>query len=141
MLRLFRHDQILQPPGIAIQPSPIHGLGVFASAAFAAGDVIETAPVILMEQEDKDLLQSTSLFSFYFVVNDAKFPVALGLGYSSLYNHAYSASAVYSISLKNKSITIKACKKISAGDEITLNYNGNADDSTPVYFRSEETPA
>lgn len=134
MLHLFRHDTIQQPPGIAIQPSPIHGLGVFASAPFAAGDIIETAPVILMEQEDKDLLQSTSLFSYYFVVGDAIFPVALGLGCASLYNHACPANAVYSISLKNKSIIIKACKNIAAGDEITLNYNGLPDDHSPVYF-------
>lgn len=134
MWSLFKQHKIHQPKNIAVQPSPNHGLGVFACAAFKPGTIIETAPVILMEQEDKDFLQSTSLFSYYFVVTDAKFPVALGLGFSSLYNHAYTANAVYSISLKNASITIKACKMIVPGEEITLNYNGIPDDITPVYF-------
>lgn len=134
MWSLFKQNKIHQPKGIAIQPSPIQGVGVFACTAFKPGTIIESAPVILMEQEDKDFLQTTSLFSYYFVVNDTKFPVALGLGFSSLYNHAYSANAVYSISLKDASITIKACKPIVPGEEITLNYNGNPDDATPVYF-------
>jgi SET domain-containing protein len=77
------------------------------------------------------------LYSYYFVVGDKRFPVALGLGYSSLYNHAYNANAVYSISLKNASIKITACQLIEPGQEITLNYNGSADDATPVYFAPE----
>ena len=134
MRSLFKQHQIQQPKNIAVQPSPIHGLGVFACTAFKPGTIIETAPVIMMAQEDKDFLQTTSLFSYYFVVTHAKFPVALGLGFSSLYNHAYSANAGYSISLKNASITIKACKLIVPGEEITLNYNGLPEDITPVYF-------
>lgn len=139
MLQLFKKKCILQPEAIEIKQSPLHGRGVFARKTFNTGAVIETAPVIVMEQLDKDFLQATTLFSYYFVVGDKKFPVALGLGYSSLYNHAYTANAVYSISLKDKTITIKACKLIRPGDEITLNYNGNPNDATPVYFEPEIT--
>jgi hypothetical protein len=134
MLRLFTHNKIQQAMHVVVQPSSLHGNGVFASQSFKPGAVVETAPVILMEQQDKDFLQTTMLFDFYFVVGDKNFPVALGLGYSSLYNHSYNANARYSISLKNSSITITACKAIKPGDEITLNYNGNPDDATPVYF-------
>jgi len=130
----FTQKAIVQPDDIAIKQSPLHGRGVFACKTFNPGAVIETAPVILMEQDDKDFLQATVLFSYYFVVGDKKFPVALGLGYSSLYNHAAHANAVYSISLKEAAITIKACKPIMPGDEITLNYNGSPDDTTAVYF-------
>jgi uncharacterized protein len=137
MLQFLKHTKIDQPAGIIIKPSELHGRGVFAGELFKPGAVIETAPVILMTQQDKDLLQATMLFSYYFVVGDKKFPVALGLGYSSLYNHAYSANALYSISLKNASIKITACKAIHPGDEITLNYNGSPDDATPVYFAAE----
>ena len=137
MLHLFGHAKIDQPAGIAIKPSSLHGNGVFAAQLFKPGTVIEIAPVILMEQADNNFLQGTMLFSYYFVVGDKKFPVALGLGYSSLYNHSYKANAVYSISLKNASIKITACKSILSGDEITLNYNGSPDDATPVYFPPE----
>lgn len=137
MLHWFKQKTIQQPEGITIKPSPLHGRGVFACTTFKAGAVIETAPAIIMEQIDKEFLQATSLFSYYFVVGDKKFPVALGLGYSSLYNHSYSANAVYSVSLKDETITIKACKNISIGEEITLNYNGSPNDDTPVYFAPE----
>lgn len=137
MFGLFKKECIRKAGGITVQPSPLHGRGVFACEKFSAGAVIETAPVILMEQEDKDFLQTTSLFSYYFLVGDEKFPVALGLGCSSLYNHSYHANAVYSISLKNETVVIKACKAILPGDEITLNYNGQPNDSTPVYFAPE----
>ncbi|MGF2411458.1 SET domain-containing protein-lysine N-methyltransferase [Ferruginibacter sp.] len=137
MFPFFKHTKIHQPAGVVINASKLHGNGVFALQGFKPGAVIETAPVILMEQADKDFLQTTMLYSYYFVVGDKNFPVVLGLGYSSLYNHSYSANAVYSISLKNASIKITACKTICFGDEITLNYNGSPDDATPVYFAPE----
>jgi uncharacterized protein len=133
----FNKKNISQPVGIAIQQSAIHGLGVFASKAFKAGAVVETAPVILLQKEERDFLQGTALFNYYFLIADTNSTVALGLGYSSLYNHAYNANALYNISLKDKTITIKACKTINAGDEITLNYNGSPNDVTPVYFAPE----
>ncbi|MGG9960536.1 SET domain-containing protein-lysine N-methyltransferase [Ferruginibacter sp. SUN106] len=139
MLHWFTKNKIRQPQGIAVQQSPLHGRGVFACKYFKPGAVIETAPVILLEKAERDFLQGTTLFSYYFVVADEKTPVALGLGYSSLYNHAYNANAVYSISLQGAAIIIKACKTIHAGDEITLNYNGSPDDTTPVYFPPEES--
>jgi hypothetical protein len=45
---------------------------------------------------------------------------------------------VYSISLKDETIKIKTCKMIRPGDEITLNYNGNPDDTTAVYFLPDQ---
>jgi hypothetical protein len=137
MLQLFKKKEIVLADGIIVQQSTIHGLGVFACKKFRSGESIEIAPVILMEQIDKEFLQTTTLFSYYFLVEDKKFPVALGLGYSSLYNHSYSANAIYSISLKDATIQISACKKVMPGDEITLNYNGRQDDVTPVYFVHE----
>ena len=137
MFQLFRHTKINQSAGVVIKPSSLHGNGVFAKQLFKPGAVIEIAPVILMEQADKDFLQTTMLYSYYFVVGNQQFPVALGLGYSSLYNHAYSANAVYYISLKNARIKITACQTIHPGEEITLNYNGSPNDTTPVYFPPE----
>lgn len=137
MFNWFNKRNILQPDGIEIKQSALHGRGVFACKAFKAGAVVEAAPVILLQKEERDFLRGTALFNYYFLIADENSTVALGLGYSSLYNHAYSANALYSISLKDKTITIKACKNISMGDEITLNYNGNPDDATAVYFAPE----
>lgn len=137
MFNWFNKKNIYQPDGIEIKQSALHGRGVFACKVFKAGAVVETAPVILLQKEERDFLQGTALFNYYFLIADEITSVALGLGYSSLYNHAYSANALYSISLKDKTITIKACKNINMGDEITMNYNGSPDDATAVYFAPE----
>lgn len=125
---------ILQPSGLSVQPSPIHGLGVFSSIPVNQGELIERAPLILLETADKEYLQYSTLYHFYFVVNNKKTPAALGLGYSSLYNHSYDANTMYKVSVKKQCLDIIAARPIAAGEELTINYNGRPDDPTPVYF-------
>ncbi len=134
MFIFFTQNKIYQPGGISIQQSNIHGRGVFACRKFKSGTVIETAPLILLSATDKAFLQGTSLFSYYFLIENADTPAALGLGYSSVYNHSYDPNAEYTINLKNATLVIKACKTIFPNHEITLNYNGSVNDTTPVYF-------
>lgn len=134
MLRFFNTNKIYQPAGIEVRPSNLHGRGVFACKKFTSGAVIETAPLILLSATDKAFLQTTSLFSYYFLIADKTTPAALGLGYSAVYNHSYAANAVYTILIKDATLIIKACKTILPGNEITMNYNGTPNDATPVYF-------
>lgn len=134
MFKLFAKPKIYQATHLTINESQIHGKGVFAGMNFKTGDIVEIAPVILLDKTERELLQYTSLYAYYYLIAGNNAAVAVGLGYSSLYNHAGRANAVYSISIKEKSIQIKACKKIRIGEEITLNYNGLPDDETPVYF-------
>lgn len=109
-------------------------MGVNAKINFKPGELIEEAPVIAMDNREMDLLRNCSLRSYYFLVNNSKTCVVMGLGYNSLYNHAGNANAVYNINLLYSTISIGACKTISAGEEITINYNGKPDDLSPVYF-------
>ncbi len=134
MLHLFAKKIVEQPAGIEIKQSNIHGRGVFACKKFKPGAVIETAPLILLSTADKEYLQATTLYHYYFVIDNTATPAALGLGYSSVYNHSYTANAVYTVALEKTALIIKAYKTILPGEEITLNYNGKADDPSPVYF-------
>lgn len=131
---MFGKKTFTETSGIEVKESLLHDRGVFATVQFNPGDIIEEAPIILLQQHERELLQTTSLFGYYFLIGNEDTPVVLGLGNSSLYNHNCPANAVYTISLKTKSIIIKANKTISPEEEITLNYNGNPDDDTPVYF-------
>ena len=115
-------------------PSDIHGTGVFAKTNFKPGQLIEVAPVIAMDDREKNLLKNSSLHSYYFLVSSNTISAVMALGYTSLYNHASRANAKYSINLSELTISITACKSISAGEEITINYNGRPDDLSPVYF-------
>jgi SET domain-containing protein len=134
MAGLFRNKRLYQRNGVEIKQFPPRGQGVFAQKEFRPGATIEISPLILLAATEREYLQCTSLFRYYFLVGNRETPVALGLGYSSLYSHAGKANAAYSVSLEDASIIIKACKSIRPGDEITLNYNGSPDDTTPVYL-------
>jgi SET domain-containing protein len=68
------------------------------------------------------------------VVGSETFPVAVGLGYASLYNHAPQANATYRIAIRKAQIEIRAWRDINAGEEITINYNGRPDDPSPVWM-------
>lgn len=131
---VFWNSTIPQPAGILAKPSPLHGLGVFAEKSFTINDVIEKAPLILLKESDKELLEYTRLYHYYFVVDNPKTPAALGLGLSSLYNHSSAANACYRINVNKEYLEIIACKPVTPGEEITLNYNGRPNDPSPVYF-------
>jgi SET domain-containing protein len=133
-LSLFKKKIIQQASHLYIGESAIHGRGVFSSNALRKGELIERAPLILIDNTENDLLKQTSLYHYYFVVGNAKTPVAIGLGYSSVYNHAGKANATYTINLPAQLVEIRATAAIAAGEEITINYNGKADDDSPVHF-------
>ena len=59
--------------------------------------------------------------------------VAVALGFGSLYNHSYSPNARYEDWEPNKKRYV-AITDIAAGEEVTINYNGAAADTTPVGF-------
>lgn len=131
---IFKENNIRKPLYIESGKSKIHGRGVFAKEYFKPGAIIEKAPLILLDHTERENLQNTLLFDYYFLLNDKNFPVALALGMASLYNHAVNPNASYSILLKNKVMVLKAICAINAGDEITINYHGKPGDTTEVYF-------
>ena len=134
---LFQRKRNYKALQLEVGPSLIEGRGVFAKIDFKPGQLIEEAPVIAMDDREKDLLRNSSLHSYYFLVNNSSTCIVMGLGYSSLYNHADNANAVYSVDLSCLTISIKARKRIAAGEEITINYNGKPHDLSPVYFTGD----
>ena len=87
--------------GIELKQSDIHGLGVFARQKFKKGELIEKSPVILLNKMERELLQLTSLFSYYFLLKNYKTPAALGLGLSSMYNHSYNANGKFFVMINH----------------------------------------
>ena len=64
----------------------------------------------------------------------------LALGYGSLYNHSYRPNARY-VDLSERTKLFTAIRDIAAGEEITVNYNGEPEDQTPVGFDVVECPS
>src|SRR6218665_888826 len=92
-----------QPTGICVKKSPLQGRGVFAKTEIARGELVEAAPALYLTVEEKDILKHTSLFNYYFLVNNSRHPAVFGFGYASFYNHSPQANAFYSF-LSGKNI-------------------------------------
>lgn len=52
--------------GLEIRSSDIHGRGVFATCAFAAGDTVERCPAVVVPAAERHLLDGTHLYNYYF---------------------------------------------------------------------------
>ena len=115
------------------------GRGVFALRAIVAGEIIEQVPVLVLDRTDVEDEDSwTGLAGYCFEWGKGK--VALALGYGSLYNHSYQPNALYEDSGKQTK-TYRAIRNIAAAEEITINYNGEPHNETPVGFDVIEASA
>lgn len=107
------------------------GRGVFARRAIRKGAVIERVPVVIVPLKVVvDGKDNPALATYFYAWT--RTAVAIALGYGSLYNHSYSPNAVYTD--RDLTMVYRALRNISAGEEITVNYNGKPTDQTPVGF-------
>ena len=121
-------------PFLFVAESDGKGRGIFTSQTINPGDLIEVCLVIVMPKKELKIIDETVLFNYYFLWGEKQKKCAICLGYGSLYNHAYYANAQYKLDLNNKTIDFFCIKPIEAGDEITVNYNGESGDEKKVWF-------
>lgn len=114
--------------------SPGKGRGVFASADIAAGTVIELSPVIVMSGAERLLLDQTLLHDYIFEWGPEQERCCMALGYVPVYNHSYKSNAEYYMDFEKEEIEVKTVREIAAGEEVTINYNGDWDDEKKVWF-------
>lgn len=111
------------------------GKGMFCSKAILADTVIETAPVIVMSLEDRSHLDKTLLHDYIFEWQpNGKLLCCMALGQVPIYNHSYQSNCEYFMDYDAETIQIKTVRNIEAGEELTINYNGNWNDEKPVWF-------
>ena len=75
--------------------SPGKGRGVFARRPIAAGEVFETAPVLVVPAAEWSSIEKTVFFDYTFEWGWEGETAAIALGYGSLYNHSYTPNARY----------------------------------------------
>ena len=113
------------------------GRGVFTSSDIEAGTVVEISPVIVMNDEDRKLLDKTLLHDYIFEWGNSIKQCCMALGYVALYNHSYQSNCEYEMDFENELISIKAVRDIKAGEELLINYNGDWNDGKKVWFEAE----
>ena len=110
------------------------GRGVFSSEHLPSGTIIEIAPVIVLNAQDKKNLDQTHLHDYIFHWGKDELQCCVALGYVSIYNHDYHSNAEYEMDFETNTIRIQTVRNIKKGEEIFINYNGTWNDQTPVWF-------
>ena len=106
---------------IAVQDSPLHGLGVFACVDFAKDSVIERCFYLVID--DDDLQEINRLNDYLFTSPDVKSDYLCVLGCGMIYNHGTPPNAEWQIADDdNRFIEFTALEDIRAGDEILHDY-------------------
>ena len=110
------------------------GKGVFTKKNIAANTIIEVAPVIVLNKADRQHIDKTLLHDYIFEWGNNKQTCCMALGYIPMYNHSYTSNCEYFMDFETDTIFIKTVIKIIAGQELTINYNGDWNDSAKVWF-------
>ena len=103
------------------------GRGVFARQPIPAETVIERVPMLIFSGTELEAELADYAFEW------APGKVGLAMGYGSIYNHSFAPNAYYTDDGPQIKSYI-ALRDIEAGEEITINYNADPDDQTPVDF-------
>lgn len=119
-------------PPICIKHTGKYGRGIFATRDIKKDEWIESSPVVVSPKKDWKYLKKTSLFEHCFYWGDDD--TALALGYGSLFNHSYTPNARFDNNEERMTIDFYAHADIVAGEEITINYNGEVDDTDSLWF-------
>lgn len=115
------------------------GRGMFTSRNIKAGTIIEKAPVIVMSAEDRAMLDKTLLYNYIFEWNPAGQNLCcMALGTVPIYNHSYASNCEYFMDYDAEEMYIKTVADINAGEELTINYNGDWNDEKKVWFDVKE---
>ena len=113
------------------------GRGIFTKQKIAANTVIEDSPVIVMTSEERALLDKTLLHDYIFEWGSNKDKCCMALGFVSVYNHSYESNCEYFMDFEKEMIVIKTIRQVEKGEELTINYNGDWNDSKQVWFEVE----
>lgn len=115
------------------------GRGVFALCEFAAGDLIEAAPVIMFPRDDWWTSECNTVLNRYsFHWNDACACLVLGCG--SLYNHSADPNVACHCGV-NATMEFCANRRIEPGDELFISYaygSGALNEHQQIHYGIEE---
>ena len=124
----------MQLPYLYIKKTATKGRGVFTLEDIPEGTLIEIAPVLVLPTADRKKIDDSFLYNYYFLWHEGHTHYAIAFGYASLYNHDYDANCIYETYYEEEEIHIITNRAIKAGEELTINYNGEPDCKDKVWF-------
>lgn len=110
------------------------GRGVFTKIDIAPMTTIEISSVLVLNDKERELVEKTELYNYIFAWGDDEKSCCVAWGYISIYNHSFEPNCDYFMSFENQTILIQSIKPIKAGEELTINYNGETHIKDKLWF-------
>lgn len=121
-------------PILYIMETSQRGRGVFTTEPIPEGTTIEIAPVIVLSEADRAIVDTTLLHDYIFEWGEDERKAAVALGYVSIYNHNVDANCTYDMDFEQMTIQIQTKRAIAVDEELCINYNGDGVVDKPVWF-------
>lgn len=121
-------------PALEVVETEHKGKGILTKESIPADMVIEISPVVVMSANERISLDQTRLHDYIFVWGEKQDQCCMALGYVPVYNHSSQSNCEYFMDYEDELIFIKTVRDIAAGEELTINYNGDWNDQNPVWF-------
>ena len=86
-----------------------------------------------MNSVNNTLLKKIGLYQYAFQW-EQKDQVAIATGYGSLYNHSITPNLMHDCNYKREIIRFIALGEINSGEELTINYHGEPETDSPLWF-------
>lgn len=118
---------------LQVRETESRGRGVFTNRFIFRDGLIESSPVLVIPEDEIETLMETEFSSYLYHEFDGK-KAALAFGVGSLINHSYDPNTIFIYNSAKKTIDYYAYKDIYEGQEVLINYNGDPEDKTPVWF-------
>ncbi len=122
--------------------SPIKGRGAFAKQFIKEGTTIEKAPIILINDRELKQIEDSVVFNYTFHWNAPSVPpktrFAIAMSPCEFINHSFEPNMAYAYDYDAETIEFYTIKDVQPGEELTINYNGDPEDKTPMWFTTEE---
>lgn len=116
---------------ICVKETGKYGRGIFAIRDIKKDELIESSPIVVSPKNEWKYLEKTKLFYYCFYWGR---DTAIALGFGSLFNHSYTPNATFYNNEEQLTIDFYALTDIKAGEEITINYNGETEDQSKLWF-------
>ena len=121
-------------PYLYIGTTVYKGRGMFTSKSINTNTIIETSPVLVMRKGDREFIDKTLLHDYIFEWGIKKDTCCIALGYVSIYNHSYKSNCEYFMNFDDEIIEIKTVRAIEKDEELTINYNGDWNNTKKIWF-------
>lgn len=120
--------------GLRVADTDSKGRGVYAERAFAQGELVTVAPVIVIPSREWKAIEPTVVGDYCFAWGRQDRDAALVLGIGSLFNHAAEPNCEPVRDEDELTMRFVATRDIAAGEELTISYRDARTDPRPLWF-------